>query len=1325
MNARRRFLTRASLVACILICVVRVRGADWPTYRRDNARTGCATESLNPSLALQWTYSSPYPPSPAWSAPATRPREGFYLRHRVDFDDAFQVAVAGGLLYFGSSVDDKIYALDAATGEQRWSFFTGGPVRLAPALYDGRVLVGSDDGFVYCLGADDGRLIWKHRARPKDEKLLGNARMISRWPIRTGVLVNQGIAYFGAGIFPHENVYLMAVRIEDGKLLWKNDTISQASAYRNDISPQGYLLAAANRLFVPSGRSLPVAFDCADGHLLFDRDYAWRGEQAGGLIGGTYALLADGQIYTGTQNHMLALDQNAGRTGFAWFPGRRLAVVGDMAYMATGNNLVAMNRAEYAAASRRRNALDYRIKTLSSQIRRASGEKRQKLNQDLKATQEQLNQLRRNNITPSIAWTAPSDCDAELIVTANLVLAGGQDKVNAFSRQSGKNLWNEKVQGKARGLAVANGRLYVSTDMGKIYCFAPADTPASPASPTEPRRPGKTNPYPQDKLTTVYSVAARAIIEQTGIKKGYCLVLGAEHGRLAFELARNTELNIIGVEPDPAKVKAARQALDKVAMYGQRVTIHHCEPSDLPYSHYFADLIVSDSILLTGKIPGLPDKLAGHLKPCGGAVCLGVPADAPGKTDSSSGKLRDWLRKMQLGKCTVTTANGCWAMLRRGPLPGAGRWTHQYAEPGNTACSDDIALAGPLGLLWFGEPGPAPMVNRHDAAAAPLAVNGRLFIQGENNVMVYDSYNGVLRWKRDLPGAKRTRLKRSECGNLAASDDSFFVALANKCLRLDAETGRTRMTYPLPPSLKTTPDRWGYLAYVDGIIYGSSMTALGVSDSVFALDAADGRTLWKYDGKNIVNLTIAIGDGWVFFVDSSISPEQREMLLRQDKTPLKNLTPEQAKKAEQARKKLDARLAVALDARTGGQIWSTPVDVTDCSGIGIGGGRLSAMYRDGVVVLCGANANGHYWRQFLAGEFSQRRLVALSAGNGRTLWARDANYRHRPVIVGDTVYAEPWAFDLRTGEQKTRRHPLTDAPTAWQFLRPGHHCGAISACPQMLLMRSGHTSYYDLNDDSGIRHFSGHRLGCWINGIAADGLALAPEASAGCVCLFPIVCSVALEPRPEHDRWGIYSSGGANTPVQHLAVNLGAPGDRRDNSGRLWLGYPRPGLPGDRSAMGFAFEMNVEFLDGGAYFRENDEDDPLTATDKPWLVTSCARGVKRCTIPLRGRNDGPAQYTVTLHFAELEDLKPGQRIFDVMLQGRTEQEGLDIVKTAAGTRRAITKSFSGIPVDRNLDIEFVPKNQNRAAPGSPPLLCAVEVTLEKTTPNKTKALARQ
>jgi len=1102
---------RLNLCLFLSLFLVGTAGAaDWPTYRHDNARTGHTRESLEAPLNLNWVYISIHPPHPAWSGPAERPREGFIQRHRVTFDDAFQVASVGDVVYFGSSADNKVYALNAATGEECWSFFTGGPVRLAPTVWKDRVFFGSDGGFVYCLKASDGELIWKKRGGPNNEKLLGNENMISRWPVRTGVLIDDGIAYFAAGIFPHENVYLYAVRAEDGKLIWKNDTISQQSANRNELSPQGYLLASKNQLFIPSGRSLPESFDRQTGQLVFNRKLGWRGEEAGGLIGGTYALLADEQIYTGTQYHLLALDQKTGRTGFGWFPGRRLAIVDEMAYLATGRELIAMDRSPYAKASARRNALEYKIKGLRNSVRRASGDRRTKFQRELKDTEEQLEQHRRKNIAPTIKWQTPCTADDELIVTANCVFAGGQGQVSAFNRRDGKVVWNAKVDGRARGLAVANGRLYVSTNEGKIYCFASKGTRKQKSSAANQVIRPVVNPYPQDELAKIYESAAEAIVMESGVKKGYCLVLGAERGRLAYQLAKHTELTIIGVEPDMEKVRAARLALDAAGLYGKRVTIDQGELSALPYSNYFANLIVSDSLLLTGKIPGDPDELVRHLKPCGGIICLGVGDNAPAQAKSlSSEHLRQWLERLQLGRCQISETNGLWATLKRGPLPGAGKWTHQYAEPGNTACSDDLALSGPLGLLWFGEPGPSPMVNRHDAAAAPLAVNGRLFIQGENVVMAYDSYNGALLWKRNIPGAMRTRLKRTECGNLAASEDSFFVAVGKKCLQLDAETGETRRVYRIPAALESTSERWGYLAYVDGILYGSTITQTGVSSSVFAIDARNGKSLWTYEGKNIANLTIAVGDGWFFFVDSSLTPEQREALLQQDKSHLKNLTGEEAKRAEQRAKRLDARLAIALDARTGGRIWDKPVDVTDCSRIGIGGGELTAMYRDGILVLCGANANGHYWRQFLSGEFSRRRLVALSAKNGDKLWVKDANYRHRPVIIGDTVLAEPWAFDLKTGEQKMRRHPLTGAQAAWQFLRPGHHCGAISACPQMLFMRSGFTSYYDLRDDSGIRHFAAHRLGCWINAIPADGLVLAPEASAGCVCLFPIICSLA------------------------------------------------------------------------------------------------------------------------------------------------------------------------------------------------------------------------
>jgi len=69
--------------------------ADWPTYRHDNARSGCTSESLAVPLWVQWVYTPSHPPRPAWSGPAERPREGFKQLHRVIFDDAFQVAVAG------------------------------------------------------------------------------------------------------------------------------------------------------------------------------------------------------------------------------------------------------------------------------------------------------------------------------------------------------------------------------------------------------------------------------------------------------------------------------------------------------------------------------------------------------------------------------------------------------------------------------------------------------------------------------------------------------------------------------------------------------------------------------------------------------------------------------------------------------------------------------------------------------------------------------------------------------------------------------------------------------------------------------------------------------------------------------------------------------------------------------------------------------------------------------------------------------------------------------------------------------------------------------
>ncbi|NQT13233.1 MAG: hypothetical protein HQ582_10820 [Planctomycetes bacterium] len=315
-------------------------------------------------------------------------------------------------------------------------------------------------------------------------------------------------------------------------------------------------------------------------------------------------------------------------------------------------------------------------------------------------------------------------------------------------------------------------------------------------------------------------------------------------------------------------------------------------------------------------------------------------------------------------------------------------------------------------------------------------------------------------------------------------------------------------------------------------------------------------------------------------------------------------------------KKLDVRLAVAIDAPTGDVLWKKPVDVTDCSGIGIGGGKLTLMYQSDTLVLCGANANGHYWKQFIAGEFKRRRLVALSASAGYKLWSKDANYRHRPIIVGRRIIAEPWSFDLLTGEQETRPHPLTGKEVPWSFARPGHHCGMLVGSDKMLVFRSGFTGFYDLKSDSGTRHFAGHRLGCWINAIPTNGLVVMPEASSGCICMFSIASTIVLEPREPRRPWSLFSQTGPFTPVRQLAVNFGAPGDRRDPSGKLWLSWPRPsGKPRnpstDNTSLRLNLDVNTTFLQDGGFMSRDGDASIANSAELAWVAASGGRGLAR------------------------------------------------------------------------------------------------------------------
>jgi hypothetical protein len=65
-------------------------------------------------------------------------------------------------------------------------------------------------------------------------------------------------------------------------------------------------------------------------------------------------------------------------------------------------------------------------------------------------------------------------------------------------------------------------------------------------------------------------------------------------------------------------------------------------------------------------------------------------------------------------------------------------------------------------------------------------------------------------------------------------------------------------------------------------------------------------------------------------------------------------------------------------------------------------------------------------------------------------------------------------------------------------------------------------------------------------------------------------------------------------------------------------------------------------------------------------------------------------YSVRLHFSEPEGLEPGQRTFDVYLQGTLVRQGLDVAAEAGGAYRPLVVRFDGIPVTRELEVRLTP-----------------------------------
>lgn len=1030
-------------------------GGEWPAFRGDAQRSGVASGGLALPLAQAWTHQPAQPPAPAWPDPAPTNYAIQFgpLRQTLSFDRAFHVVADADSVYFGSSSEDAVFCLNATNGAVRWRFQTQGPIRLAPVLYRGAVLVGSDDGCVYSLEARSGKLRWKYRASSADKRLPGNGRVISQWPVRCGLVAEAGVVYFTAGLFPTHGVYLCAVRADTGRLVYKRTL---------DFTAQGTMLASADQLFVASGRTAFHGLDRKDGRPLvrYGTSDPWKTN----LVGGSFALVVDGVLATGPsedgQFHWFNLWR---RTPFFRFEADAMLVASNTVFFLYQGRLAALDRAKCLSDPKQ-----------------------------------------RKEVPPQ--WTVAAGSATTMILADDKIVTGGAGEIAVHSANDGAKLWSANVAGRVEGLALSHGRLYVSLDDGRTVCFQ--NGAAAAAQVVE--KTTAENPYPDHPLL---AQAAESALQHAGVTKGYCLVLQANSGQLAYEIAKRSEFRVVCHEENPAKVEAMRRIFLKAGLYGNRIEVHQGPARALPYPRYFANLIVSEGALVADADLPPADQVLRVLRPYGGMVDLMLQAGS-----KQARHFEQW--GQSLPGWRINAGAVLHGLARRGALPGSGEWSHFYADPGNTACSGDEIKPGPMDLQWFGPPGPANMVDRHKKGPAPLFVNGRLFVPGFNYLAALDAYNGFVLWERRIPNSVRVAAFK-DSSSLVAADSEVFVAAGDACLVLDAQTGRDLRRIPAVGA--QTEKAWGYLAVADGLIIGSvnrpggslrAMTKLEdriiwrneqpvvCSTSVFAVDRATGRATWEYPARSgaIINPTFAIGDGRVYFVES--------------RNPQTLASPDG--RLELSKLLGQGSQLVALDLKTGAPVWTKAADLTALQHV------IYLSYAQETILITGSRyatvPPEETKGRTKPAQLKRVRydLLAFDGRTGEAKWKATATPNfdevldgahgeqvQHPAIVGDVVYGPDFAYELLTGK-----------PYAGWKWKKSHKCATLSTSRYCVFSRFTEAKVpymFDLASGAS-RVLTTIRPGCWINTIPAGGLILIPEASSGCTCEYPIQTSLALIP---------------------------------------------------------------------------------------------------------------------------------------------------------------------------------------------------------------------
>ncbi|MFH1762248.1 MAG: PQQ-binding-like beta-propeller repeat protein [bacterium] len=422
--------------------------SDWPIFRNNTKRTSYTSNVLPEAMNLLWSeqIGVPRPDGPLgedW-------RLGFQL-----FDVISAPTVAAGIAFVGLTHLNQVVALDADTHQEKWRYTAGGRIESPPTYYEGRCIFGAADGWVYCLDASDGALIWKYRAAPANTKITAYGQLESVWPVVGSILVKDNKVVFGCGrVAGSDGGYsVIALEADSGELIWEQ--VMDGEPYNICKS----LMSDGQDFFMGQSGGSFIKFDANDGNAV------------------TWGLSPENLIYYGRQGFLFG----AWRELVGGTSGKLTHYVQISDGFSAGSHYD--SQAPVSGASR-----TIQLLALREADNMAYGADIINHRSQVSWLAPMLCELFAQNKNASdVSWRKtldfPRQVEALIVANDKLIVAGANDCVShkgggfleIRSTETGEVLsgcsWNLPSPPAYEGLAAANGKIYVSTSCGKLSCY--------------------------------------------------------------------------------------------------------------------------------------------------------------------------------------------------------------------------------------------------------------------------------------------------------------------------------------------------------------------------------------------------------------------------------------------------------------------------------------------------------------------------------------------------------------------------------------------------------------------------------------------------------------------------------------------------------------------------------------------------------------------------------------------------------------------------------------------------------------------------------------